>query len=166
MNIKVHIAVAALVIASNAKSHADSASPLDGVPQLKEGLWSIQGYRTNSSNPDKQAFNAKLCRDQTYDNHSHAFVTTVKECSSQIVAQKPNLYSTKITCTVGATTIVSTTTVTYQSDTSVHSDSQTTYTPALQGKTSASIVQDQLYLGPCPANMKPGDTDPPNAGIR
>ena len=145
------IAGTALLVAFVAIAQADDA------PLLKEGLWSISGSRTDSLNPQKQVFSAKLCRDRAYELHSRTFATSRKECSTQTVTNSPSVYSTTLTCTVGPTRIVSTTTVTYNNRV-VHSDSRATYTPAPQGKTWASIVEDQTYIGACPKNMKPGDS--------
>jgi hypothetical protein len=157
--LKIHFKMAVGVLLIGVVTIADA----DVEPSLKEGLWSIQGYRTDSSNPDHRAIDAQLCRNHSYDEHSRALAIGRKECSTKIVAKNPHLYLTTLSCTIGATQIVSTTTLTYQSDSVVHSESHTSYSPALQGKTSADIVQDQRYLGPCPANMKPGDTNPAKA---
>ena len=32
-----------------------------------------------------------------------------------------------------------------------------TYSPAYKGKTDETVIQDQNYVGACPAGMQPGD---------
>ena len=58
---------------------------------------------------------------------------------------------------VPGTAIVSKGTYTYESATSVRSESHATYTPAFHGKSEETITEDQKYVGHCPSNMKPGD---------
>jgi hypothetical protein len=52
---------------------------------------------------------------------------------------------------------VSNGTYTYISSTSTHSESHAAYTPAYDGKTDETVIQDQTYVGSCPAGMQPGD---------
>jgi hypothetical protein len=52
-------------------------------------------------------------------------------------------------------------TFTYQGNTSFHSETHMTYTPALNGRTDQTIVLDEKYVGSCPVGMKPGDESTP-----
>src|ERR1017187_6973809 len=48
-------------------------------------------------------------------------------------------------------------TYTYQGDTSFHSESHATFTPALGGISETTRIVDQKYVGSCPAGAHPGD---------
>ena len=65
--------------------------------------------------------------------------------------------STSYLFDVEGTLIESKGTYTYENMTSTHSESNATYSPPYKGKTDEHVVQDQHYLGGCPAGMKPGD---------
>jgi hypothetical protein len=38
-----------------------------------------------------------------------------------------------------------------------HSETHTTYTPALAGTAESTMIMDQKYVGGCPAGIQPGD---------
>ena len=56
-----------------------------------------------------------------------------------------------------STTISTKSVGTYVSDTSVHTESTSTYTPAFMGQTRETMVVDWKYVGACPAGIQPGD---------
>jgi hypothetical protein len=58
---------------------------------------------------------------------------------------------------VGATVIETKGTATFSGDTSTHSESHATYTPAMAGISEMTMIQDQKYVGSCPAGAQPGD---------
>lgn len=60
-------------------------------------------------------------------------------------------------CVIGETVILSKGTVTFQGDTSAHSVSHATYTPAMGGLSETTMIMDQKYVGSCPAGIRPGD---------
>ncbi|HVR24953.1 MAG TPA: hypothetical protein VMU26_16705 [Candidatus Polarisedimenticolia bacterium] len=51
----------------------------------------------------------------------------------------------------------STETVIYTGDTSAHSETLATYTPALGGVSETTMIMDQKYVGSCPAGAQSGD---------
>jgi len=52
------------------------------------------------------------------------------------------------------------------SETVVHSETQASFSPPLDGKTEEALVEDQQYVGKCPAAMRPGDLLPPDGIVR
>jgi hypothetical protein len=38
-----------------------------------------------------------------------------------------------------------------------HAESHATYTPSFNGKTEETLLQEQRFLGECPAGINPGD---------
>ena len=59
--------------------------------------------------------------------------------------------------TLGGRVIVSKGTYTYDSAILTHAESHATYTPAFNGKTEETLLQEQRFLGECPAGINPGD---------
>jgi hypothetical protein len=126
-------------------------------PQVQEGLWQIHTQGIENPGNKKTDFTHKLCRDHAYDKAALAMVKNMKGCTSAIESLGGGKFSADSRCTIGGTAVVSKGIATYQSSTSTHSETHTTYTPAFAGKTDEVLIQDQKYVGSCPANMKPGD---------
>ena len=59
--------------------------------------------------------------------------------------------------TIGGTVLDTKGTVVFQGDTSAHGEDHTTYTPAMNGISESTMIQDQKYVGSCPAGQQPGD---------
>ena len=126
-------------------------------PPLKEGLWEIRGQSIENPGGKRIEFTYRLCRNHAYDRAMDALVKNVKECTTAFDDLGGGRYSSASRCTAGDTVIESKGTYTYESSTSARSESYATYTPALRGKTDETVIQDQKYVGSCPAGMKPGD---------
>jgi hypothetical protein len=126
-------------------------------PDIQEGLWEIHSQSIENPGNKKTEFTHKLCRDHAYDKAAIDLAKNMKDCTTHITNEGVNKFSADSRCTVAGTAIVSKGTATYQGTTSAHSETHTTYTPALYGKTDEMMIQDQKYVGSCPAGMKPGD---------
>jgi hypothetical protein len=126
-------------------------------PPLKEGLWEIHGHSVENPGGKQTDFTYRLCRNHGFDDAMNAQAKNAKECNTSFDDQGGGKYSSASTCAVPGTAIVSNGTYTYESATSVRSESHATYTPAFHGKSEETITEDQKYVGNCPANMKPGD---------
>jgi hypothetical protein len=79
-------------------------------------------------------------------------------CGKMNLTVQGGKYSSELHCKVGANDIDSKGIGTYQGDTATHSETHTTYTPAFYGVSETTRIQDQKYVGSCPANMQPGDS--------
>jgi hypothetical protein len=134
-------------------SMARAADP----PLLKEGLWEIRGQSIENPGGKKTDFTYRLCRNHAYDKAMDALVKNVKDCTTAFDSLGNGRYTSASRCAVAGTVIVSKGTYTYESSTSTRSESYATYTPAFHGKTDETMIQDQTYIGGCPAGMKPGD---------
>ena len=141
-----------------------AARALD-VPNMKEGLWKLHMV-SNSPGSQPSETNYSICRDHAYDQLVHELAMKQPGCAIAEGSATGNKRSFTGTCKVGDTTIKSVSTVTYSGDTSFHSETSTTYSPALYGKTQESTVQDQTYVGACPAGMNPGDIMSADGQIR
>ena len=132
---------------------ASAADP----PPLQEGLWEIRGQSIDNPGGKKTAFTYRLCRNHAYDKAMDALVKNVKDCTTSFDSLGDGRYSSSSRCTLDGTVIVSNGTYTYLRSTSTRSESHATYTPAYHGKTDETVIQDQSYVGACPAGMQPGD---------
>ena len=134
-------------------------------PNMKEGLWKFHMVTTSPGSAPSEV-NYSLCRDHAFDQRGHDMAMKQTGCVITEGSASASKRTFTGTCKVGATTITSVSTVTYSGDTSFHSETSTTYTPAFYGKTHDTMVQDQTYIGSCPAGMNPGDIMDTNGQIR
>jgi hypothetical protein len=126
-------------------------------PPLKEGLWEISGQSVENPGSKHTDFKYQICRNHAYDSAMDALVKNAKGCTTSFDDLGGGRFASSSSCNVDGTVIVSKGTYTYENMTSTHSESYATYSPAYKGKTDEHVVQDQHYLGGCPAGMKPGD---------
>ena len=135
-------------------------------PKLKEGLWDVRGQRLEMPGNKRSEFSYKLCRDHAYDKAAEAQLKDVKGCTTAIKDEGDGKFSSASSCTVSGTTIVSNGMTQYLSDKIIHSETHASFSPALNGKTEESLLEDQQYLSKCPATMRPGDILPPDGIVR
>jgi hypothetical protein len=126
-------------------------------PDLKEGLWSIHTQTIDNPGNKKSDGSFTLCRSHSSDQAAEAHAKSIKGCTASSESFEGNKYSIEMHCTVGATVIDSKGTTTFGGDTSTHSENHATYTPAMAGISETTMIQDQKYLGSCPAGVQPGD---------
>lgn len=132
-----------------------TAAVAQDIPNMKEGLWKLHMVTTSGSGkPEDTGYS--LCRNHAYDQKAHDLMKktgcTVNEGAA--IGGKRTFSSV---CKVGDTTISSKSTLTSSGDTSFHSETITSYSPAMDGMSQTTTVQDQTYIGSCPAGMNPGD---------
>jgi hypothetical protein len=141
------------VLCALAIAVARAASP----PQLQQGLWEIRVQSTENPGAKKTEYAFRLCRDHAYDKETDDLVKNNKSCTTKLQSLGSDRFSAASRCTLSGIVIVSQGLSVYQNGGSVHSESAATYTPPLYGKTDETMIEDQRYLGSCPAGMKPGD---------
>jgi hypothetical protein len=130
-------------------------------PELKEGLWQIHMQFLDASGKVTHDGTSQMCRSHDYDKtsevKSHALMA--KMCGQPSESMSGNQFTSEVTCKVpgSGSTSVTKSVVTFSGDTATHTESHTTYTPAYNGMTTESMIQDQKYLGACPSGMQPGD---------
>jgi len=127
-------------------------------PAMKEGLWSIHTVSTDQPGDKKTEGTQKLCRNHAYDDRVRAMAAqqSAKSCKAPIESSSGGTITTETECTVAGSVLKTKGVVTFNGD-SAHSETHTTYTPAMYGMTETTMVMDQKYLGACPAGVEPGD---------
>jgi hypothetical protein len=113
-------------------------------PPLKEGLWDVSGESIVNPGGKKTEFNYQLCRNHAYDKAMDALVKNAPGCTTSFDDLGGGRFASASSCSAEGTLIVS-------------KGTYATYTPAYRGKTDERVLQDQRYVGDCPAGMKPGD---------
>jgi hypothetical protein len=142
------------VLLALATADARAARP----PQLLQGLWEIRVQSTENPGGKKTEYAFRLCRDHAYDKETDDLVKNNKNCTTKLQSLGGDKFSAASRCTLSGIVIDSQGLSVYQNGGgSIHSETAATYTPPLYGKTDETMVEDQHYLGSCPAGMKPGD---------
>jgi hypothetical protein len=142
-------AIAAALIGS---VRADEIQP----PFTKDGLWQATTAHTTAGKTSQMSL--KICQNrdtQQKDRDLSLQVRQKDQCAHTTTLAGPGVYVTEKKCTTGPNAGSSTkATMTFQGDTAYRLDMHMTNSA---GAESAMIV-DAKYLGPCPPDMKPGDT--------
>jgi Protein of unknown function (DUF3617) len=134
-------------------------------PDLKEGLWSIHTQTVDNPGNVKSDHTSTICRNHAYDQHTMSLAKSVKGCTVGKESFEGNKYSLEMRCMAGATMIESKGTTTFNGDSSTHSESHATYSPAMAGVSETTMIQDQKYVGSCPAGAEPGDMTSENGRV-
>jgi hypothetical protein len=124
-------------------------------PALQEGLWEV---RTRTvQNPGNNATDSivKVCRDRAYDKFIQDLTQYRTGCTSSQADGADNTVKVSRRCVIGGSVVITEATVSVQSD-AAHAESRMTFSPAWGGVTEQVDIQDQKYLGQCPANLKSG----------
>ena len=150
MNKKLIPASAAFLLAIGTASAVDP-------PELKEGLWSIHRQVIDNPGNKKTESTSSICRSHAYDQHAESLAKNVKGCTPMSSSVQGSKYSSAMHCVVAGTVIESQGSATYQGDMSAHSESHSTYSPAMGGVSETTMISDQKYVGSCPAGVQPGD---------
>jgi hypothetical protein len=133
-----------------------TAGPTDP-PLVKEGLWEVHTETTNNPSGKKSEGSYTLCRTHEFDQAMRANEKSMKGCNTVSENFQNGSYTSEIQCKIGATTIDSKGTTTFTGDTAIHSETRTSYSPAMGGTTDSTIVMDSKYTGACPDGVAAGD---------
>jgi len=126
-------------------------------PDVKEGLWSIHTQTIDNPGSKKSESSTTICRSHAYDQHVQSLSKSAMKGCTLKESSEGSKHISELHCVVAGTAIETKGTSVFQGDTSTHSETHTTYTPAFYGVTDSTMTQDQKYLGSCPAGVQPGD---------
>jgi len=126
-------------------------------PPLQEGLWEVRGRAVDSPSGRVTTFAYRLCRNHAFDAAMDAQIKNAQGCRTSFDDLGGGKFEAASSCNIGGRVIESKGTYTYESTTSTRSESHATYTPPFNGKSEETLVQEQRYLGDCPAGVNPGD---------
>jgi Protein of unknown function (DUF3617) len=138
-----------------------------GEPSVKEGLWSIHTETVSQPGNKKVEGTRSLCRSHAYDDDVRARAKAVAaNCKTIVDKSEGGKSESETECVIAGTTAHGKSTSTITGDSAVHSETHTTYNPALGGMTEMTMVIDQKYVGACPAGVEPGDSIAPDGTVR
>jgi hypothetical protein len=129
----------------------------DNPPPLKEGLWSVTTQTISNPAGTKIEGAYSVCRNHEYDEKIQARTKSMRGCTTVKETLEGTKYTLVSHCEVPGLVYETTATTTTEADTASHSESHTTYKPAMRGIDETTVITDQKYTGSCPADMQPGE---------
>jgi len=130
---------------------------VDNPPPLKEGLWSVTTQTISNPAGTKIEGAYSICRNHAYDEKLHARTKAMHGCTVVKETLEGGKYTLVSHCEVPAMVFDTSAVSTFDGDTSTHTESHTTYKPAMRGVEETVMIMDQKYTGACPADMQPGE---------
>lgn len=159
------VTVAALTFADLGATLHDGSALAAEPPQLKEGLWSIHSQNTDAPSEKKTDFRSVLCRSHASDWRTRENARDAKECATVSENLQANKYTIQSRCRIKGS-VVETRSTTLFMENATHTEVHVTYTPALNGITASTLIEDQKYLGKCPSGAESGDLMLPNGTVQ
>lgn len=128
-------------------------------PAVKEGLWSLHTTSIDNPGNKKTEGTRSICRSHDYDIRIRQQSEKQQKqiCKIYTETSSGNIFTVESECTAQGSVLKGKTVTTFSGDTSIHAETHATYNPALFGTAEMTMIQDQKYVGPCPAGMEPGD---------
>ncbi len=131
-------------------------------PAVREGLWSVHMQITENPGDVKHEISETVCRTHAYDDFVRERVRKHGGCMVLSEKSTATTYAIEWDCSAGGIRIHTKSNSTFSGDSAIHTESDTTNTPALMGVASKTAITDEKYLGACPAGAQPGDITMPD----
>jgi len=149
---RTHIAIAATVLFAVSAAPALSAD----FPARRAGLWDVT---VNMESMKIPARTNKMCIDSATDAKLMNLGVASKEakCTSMNVSGMGSTRIVDSVCHMNGGEQKNHIVMTYSGNSAYHMDMQSQFSPPIAGKSQSHITQDAKWIGPCPADMKPGD---------
>jgi len=125
-------------------------------PVLKSGLWEVA--RSGSQQPERKSLTT-MCLDESVQAQMREFGmgATKEMCSQNDRSVEGNRMTMTATCTLGQTTMKSSSVMTFNGNTAYHMDSSATYDPPMMNMTESKTSVDAKWVGPCKPGQQAGD---------
>ncbi len=127
------------------------------LPPMREGLWSIRTQTLDKAGNVKSDFTQKICRSHASDDSARAKAKNRPGCKVLNENLSGHTYTIEMECNIGGSVIHTKGVTTSTGADASHSETHTTYAPALNGVSDSTMIMDQKYLGSCPSGTEPGD---------
>jgi hypothetical protein len=132
------------------------AASVEDLPRRKPGLWETiitpgEGQRPPITN--------RMCLDAETDRDLIRFGmgAASEVCSKQDLSISGNVATIDAVCQLGPSKQTTRSTITYTGNTAYRTQVKSHFDPPFLGKTDSSTSTEAKWMGPCPADMKPGD---------
>ena len=131
-----------------------TAALADEFPPRKPGLWEVK-----VEGEKRPTVTLKMCIDKDTDElfHKMGVDLSVQLCEHRDVKVVDNVATVDTQCKIGSSNVTSTSITKFDGDTAFHVDTKSHFDPAFMGRSDLVSVQNGKWVGPCPADMEPGD---------
>jgi uncharacterized protein DUF3617 len=125
-------------------------------PPRKTGLWEIEMTMPGGPMPPRHA---KMCLDASTDAQMQELATEAGKgmCNPPQIVRNGSTVTVDSVCKMGPSQMTTQAVTQFSGDTSYHTDITTKFEPPTAGHDSQTMVQDAKWVGPCPADLQPGD---------
>lgn len=149
---RLQIAITTAVLFGASATSAFSAE----FPARRAGLWDVT---VNMESMKIPARTNKMCIDTATDAQLMKLGVASKEakCTSMNVSGMGSTRIVDSVCHMNGGEQKNHIVMTYSGNSAYHMDMQSQFSPPIAGKSQSHILQDAKWVGPCPADMKPGD---------
>lgn len=134
----------------------------DDFPARKAGLWQVTMTMPSMKMPSNET---KMCIDAASDAalQKLGMETAGTVCSRKDISRSGSVVTSDSVCSMGNRQITSHAVMTFTGNTAYHTDIKSHIDPPMTaGREDSTMSQDAKWVGPCPADMKPGDILMPN----
>jgi hypothetical protein len=129
-------------------------------PPRHPGLWEITMTMSGGQTPPHAS---RMCIDAATDARMQeiGMNATGKVCSRHDIHRDGNVLTIDSVCKFGNTEMTNHDVITFTGDTAYHGEIKSHANPPLYGPADKTMTQDAKWVGPCPADMQPGDITTP-----
>ena len=147
-----HFAIAAAIAFTASAAIAQPAQ----FPARRAGLWTMTINMEGMKIPPRTN---KLCIDAATDAKLMKLGVAAKEadCTAMNISGTGNVRTVDSVCHMNGGEQHTHIMMTYSGNGAYHMDMRSQFSPPIAGNGQSHIVQDAKWIGPCPADMKPGD---------
>jgi hypothetical protein len=128
----------------------------DDIPRRRPGLWEITRITVDANNP---ARTSRICIDSATETMLRDMGSSFARnaCSKAEVSASGNVVTVDSICQLGESRSMNHTVITSSGDTAYHHVATTRFDPPLFGRADSTSEMDGKWIGPCAADMRPGD---------
>ena len=126
------------------------------LPVLKSGLWEVSRVSTQQGS---KTHLTTMCLDDSVQAEMREFSMGVAKemCTQNERTIEGNRMTVKATCTLGPTTMKTTSVMVFSGNTAYHTNALASYDPPFMNMTEVKSTIDGKWSGPCKPGQLPGD---------
>jgi hypothetical protein len=134
-------------------------------PLTKDGLWSVHSTVTQNPGGRTSESTASLCRSHAHDLRVQEDAKGKGTCKIISTRSTGETKEIETECMIAGLTTRIKETVTPTGEDSVHTITQSRFSPAMGGTSEMILTADMKYAGACPPGVEPGDAIMPDGKV-
>jgi hypothetical protein len=136
-------------------------------PRMKPGLWQTATSSDQAKAKNEPPRVTSICMDPSVQKVMMQFSQGAMHgmCSKQDMKISGGTVTGDTICTFGGSKMTGHSVMKFSGDTAYHTDATSSYDPPFMGMKDAVTTIDGKYMGPCPADMQPGDLKMANGTV-